>query len=85
MKPRRIPLSPKAMSELANVQMLNDIIASLEYILPVFNESIGQIEPKAEFLRDGMLAYADGTNWDPGDGKGLYRYDADTPEWVLIG
>lgn len=23
---------------------------------------------------DGMTAYADGTNWNPGDGKGLYTY-----------
>ncbi len=24
--------------------------------------------------RDGQIAYADGTNWDPGDGEGLYIY-----------
>ncbi len=24
--------------------------------------------------RDGQTAYADGTNWDPGDGEGLYIY-----------
>ncbi len=24
--------------------------------------------------RDGMLAIADGTSWDPGSGKGLYEY-----------
>ena len=24
--------------------------------------------------RDGMLALADGTNWNPGSGKGMYVY-----------
>ncbi|HNA84879.1 MAG TPA: hypothetical protein PLB04_04900 [Nitrospira sp.] len=24
--------------------------------------------------REGMLALADGTNWNPGSGKGLYEY-----------
>lgn len=24
--------------------------------------------------REGMLAIADGTNWNPGSGKGLYEY-----------
>lgn len=25
--------------------------------------------------RDGMIVYADGTNWDPGNGRGIYIYD----------
>lgn len=35
--------------------------------------------------QDGQLAYADGTDWDPGAGKGVYRYDSDTTSWVLLG
>jgi hypothetical protein len=33
--------------------------------------------------RQGMLAYADGTDWDPGSGEGLYRHDGSA--WVFIG
>lgn len=25
--------------------------------------------------REGMIVYADGTVWDPGSGRGIYRYD----------
>jgi len=32
--------------------------------------------------RDGILVYADGTNWDPGNGEGLYQYQSGF--WVLI-
>ncbi len=30
-------------------------------------------EPKRP--RDGMIVFADGTNWDPGSGRGLYVRD----------
>jgi hypothetical protein len=32
--------------------------------------------------RQGMLVYADGTNWDPGSGEGVYVYKS---SWVLLG
>ena len=25
--------------------------------------------------RDGQIVYADGTNWNPGSGKGIYAYN----------
>lgn len=33
--------------------------------------------------RNGDVVYADGTNWDPGSGAGLYQYR--TLSWVLVG
>lgn len=32
--------------------------------------------------REGMLAIADGTSWNPGSGKGLYEYRASA--WVKL-
>jgi hypothetical protein len=32
--------------------------------------------------REGMLAIADGTNWNPGSGKGLYEYRSGA--WVKL-
>lgn len=32
--------------------------------------------------RDGDLRYADGTNWNPGGGKGLYMHNGTT--WILV-
>ncbi len=52
---------------------LNAIMELLNYLLP--HNIAGQIEPKDAVLRKGMLAYADGTNWNPGSGEGLYRYN----------
>lgn len=60
-------------------QKLGDLV----WLLPSANPNIGKIEPLAEFKRDGLLAYADGTNWNPGKGKGYYRYDLATTSWVL--
>ena len=33
--------------------------------------------------RNGMIAYADGTDWDPGSGQGVYYYDGSA--WVFLG
>ena len=33
--------------------------------------------------RNGDIRYADGTNWNPGAGKGVYVYK--TSSWVLLG
>jgi len=35
--------------------------------------------------RDGMLRLADGTRWDPGIGRGLYRYDSTAAKWIPYG
>lgn len=32
--------------------------------------------------REGMIVYADGTNWNPGSGKGWYGFNGSA--WVLI-
>lgn len=34
--------------------------------------------------RAGMVVYADGTNWNPGSGEGLYIYKSGG-SWVLLG
>jgi len=34
--------------------------------------------------RAGMLAYADGTTWNPGSGEGLYRYTL-AGTWAFVG
>ena len=31
---------------------------------------------------EGMIAFADGTNWNPGSGKGLYKYQSGA--WVAL-
>jgi hypothetical protein len=33
----------------------------------------------------GMLVYADGTDWNPGSGEGVYRRNAANAAWVFLG
>lgn len=35
--------------------------------------------------QDGQFVYADGTNWNPGLGRGFYRYNAVDSSWRLLG
>ena len=34
-------------------------------------------------LYNGLVVYADGTNWNPGSGRGVYAYENGT--WKLLG
>lgn len=55
----------------------------LELLAQGFFFEVATAEP--EKPRTGMLQFADGTNWDPGSGRGIYYYDAEqTPSWIKI-
>jgi len=40
------------------------------------------VEPKRP--RGGDIVYADGTNWDPGSGEGIYFFNETTSAWVQL-
>lgn len=41
-----------------------------------------ELHTAPEKPREGMVVYADGTDWNPGDGKGIYAYTGG--EWVRV-
>ena len=60
-------------------QRLTDTMSQPNYlILPQYH-----IAPDKPW--DGMLIYADGSDWNPGSGRGFYRYDSATSAWVYLG
>lgn len=36
-------------------------------------------------IRPGQIVYADGTDWNPGSGAGIYRRSEDNTTWVHLG
>ncbi len=38
------------------------------------------VEPPRKY--DGLFAFADGTDWDPGSGRGVYYWDSIGDEWI---
>lgn len=62
-----------------------DLLGSLKWANPIIWPNCGKAEPPDNLKRDGMLVFADGVNWDPGQGKGYYYWDAATSAWVKIG
>jgi hypothetical protein len=43
---------------------------------------LDQVHVEPSKPRDGDLRYADGTDWEPGSGKGLYMHNGSV--WTLI-
>jgi hypothetical protein len=45
---------------------------------------IGEKNAAPEKPRTGDIRLADGTNWDPGTGRGIYWYDEDSGLWTKL-
>jgi hypothetical protein len=46
-------------------------------------ETLDRLNKEPTRKREGMLVYADGTNWNPGGGEGVYCYYASA--WNKLG
>lgn len=51
------------------------------------NESLLLVETNVapDKPENGRLYFADGSDWDPGSGRGCYMYDAVAVSWRLLG
>lgn len=62
-----------------NAEVRRFLEAELGKIADILNTDQIMLEPQAEApLRpeNGVIAYADGVNWNPGSGEGFYGYEA---------
>lgn len=81
------PTAPQGITsveDLANylyreLQQIGEAIAGVERIQLVAKNA----EPAKR--RDGQIEYADGTNWNPGGGRGVYRWEDASSSWKLLG
>ena len=60
-------------------QRILDLEAQVQNILSSLFEETNVAPTKP---REGIMRYADGTNWNPGGGRGLYHYQAGA--WVKL-
>ena len=74
------------------IQELRDSVARLrEELMFGFQNSAGvrliEFYSEPTYLFHGLIVIADGTDWNPGSGRGPYMYDANagTPAWVFLG
>lgn len=65
------------------IETLNNALKDLYWISPALNENLGKVEPSEDQRRDGLVAFADGTNWKPnGSGdRGTWRWNATSKIW----
>tara|TARA_R110002051_G_scaffold48780_1_gene95762 strand:- start:62 stop:355 length:294 start_codon:yes stop_codon:yes gene_type:complete len=81
--PNPAPVSNENLSDYLfhELNRLSDIIFNLDVMrLEQTNTVGGPAKP-----RDGDIRYADGANWNPGSGQGIYVYiDDGTPAWEKL-
>jgi len=78
---------PKTLPEPINAAVVNEELralkAGLEDAAPFHQFVLRTAEPSLILPR--MVVYADGTNWNPGSGEGIYRRNAANSAWVFLG
>lgn len=89
--PKTAPVRPTAGGEPPSTEMLAALVQYVEIEFEAIARNFSETQElelrvrSAEPLRprDGMLVDADGTNWNPGAGEGLYRRHLGA--WVRVG
>ncbi len=63
--------------------ILNQVLRAQWWINPLLNPECGKVEPEPKYVR--MVAYANGTDWNPGGNGvvGYYRWTGTA--WVYVG
>lgn len=78
--PGQPPTDPKALPAYLTTELRN--LANVVQLLAAGHIDKTHVEPSRP--RDGDLVYADGSDFDPGSGRGLYQY-RDDAAWHFIG
>lgn len=60
-----LPVVKGAVSHEEYTSFINTLAMALNFISPLLNSALGQVEPGLEFKRLGHPSFADGTNWNP--------------------
>ena len=79
--PNPAPVSPEQLPDYLfnELNTVGDIIFNLDTF------RLEQTNGEPSKARDGDIRYADGTNWNPGAGRGIYVYiDDASPTWEKL-
>ena len=77
-----IPLQPPVASQTTDYVFQEFLRISEELSLIREGRGLDPLTVAPKKPREGMIVIADGTNWDPGSGKGAYEYKSGA--WVKL-
>jgi len=78
--PRQLPITSDQLPDYVQQELQNVARAFVEPVdfLQLTVTTVAPAKP-----RRGRIYYADGTNWNPGSGEGVYRFNGFA--WVFVG
>jgi|TARA_Y100000310_G_scaffold2609_1_gene3360 hypothetical protein len=79
--PNPAPVSPEQLPD----YLFNELNRVGDIIFNIDTLRLEQTNVEPSKARDGDIRYADGTNWNPGSGRGIYVYiDDASPAWEKL-
>lgn len=79
-RPRNVPPDPKDLPQFLDQELRN---ISHGQVAPVFVLALAVSHKAPDKVADGYVVLADGTDWNPGSGAGVYCYRAGA--WRFLG
>lgn len=79
-RPRNVPPDPKDLPQFLDQELRN---ISQAQTAPVFVFALATSHKEPAKLADGYVVLADGADWNPGSGAGVYCYRAGA--WRFLG
>ena len=79
-EPGPLPLE----SEDLGIYVVTELKRLANTILNQSHLRVERIHAEPERPRGGDIVYADGTDWNPGSGEGIYFFDETTQAWVKL-
>lgn len=77
--PGKVPSAPESLPSFLQSELMS-IHKGFQSISEILRQKPLAVEPAKR--SEGMLVYADGTNWNPGSGAGVYSYNGSG--WVFL-
>ena len=66
--------------------LAQSLVNELQKIEVAFTgEDVPELHAEPNPRYDRQIVFADGTNWNPGSGRGFYWYDSGASSWKFIG
>ena len=74
---------PEYPSEISAEYLYRELLRLSQVLEVVQNGRLEVTYVEPDKSRQGDIRYADGTQWDPGSGEGIYRFDGSA--WNFLG
>lgn len=78
------PTTPPGDPKLLAHYVLQELVKIAQEFERARSRQLTELHAPPDKPRTGLVVFADGTDWNPGSGRGVYVYDEATSSWIKL-